>query len=225
MERHFDEELEQLKSKLLKMASLVEVIIAKSIKSLEERNPKLTEKVWDEEDAINMLEIDIDEQCHKLLALRQPMAIDLRFITSAMKINNDLERMGDLAVNIVDRTKIILQYPQLKPLNNIPQMAVLAQEMVRESLNALVNRDSKIAREICKKDNKVDDINDELFRELLTYMMQNPKNIEAAIDLILVARNIERIADHATNIAEDVIYLVEGKTIKHHFEERNLKQE
>ncbi|OGS46786.1 MAG: phosphate transport system regulatory protein PhoU [Elusimicrobia bacterium RIFOXYD2_FULL_34_15] len=220
MERHFDEELEQLKAKLLKMASLVESIIAKSMESLEERNPELTEKIWDEEDSINMLEIDIDELCHKLLALRQPMAIDLRFITSAMKINNDLERMGDLAVNIVGRTKIILQYPQLKPLNNIPQMAILAQEMVKESLNALVNRDSKIAREICKKDNKVDDINDELFRELLTYMMQNPKNIEAALDLILVARNIERIADHATNIAEDVIYLVEGKTIKHHIEER-----
>ena len=225
MERHFDEELEQLKSKLLKMASLVEAIVAKSVKSLEERNPKLTEKVGDEEDAINMLEIDIDEQCLKLLALRQPMAGDMRFITSAMKINNDLERMGDLAVNIVNRTKIILQYPQLKPLNNIPQMAVIAQEMVRESLNALVNRDSKTAREVCKKDNRVDDLNEELFRELLTYMMQDPKNIEAAIDLILVARNIERIADHATNIAEDVIYLVEGKTIKHHVEERQLRHE
>ncbi|MDD5687093.1 MAG: phosphate signaling complex protein PhoU [Elusimicrobia bacterium] len=224
MERHFDEELEQLKSKLLKMASLVEAIIAKSIKSLEERNPELTKNAYEEEDAINMLEIDIDEQCHKLLALRQPMAIDLRFITSVMKINSDLERMGDLAINIVNRTKIILQYPQLKPLNNIPQMAVLAQDMVKESLNSLVNRDSKAAREVCKKDYKVDDLNDELFRKLLTYMMQDPKNIEAAIDLILVARNIERIADHATNIAEDVIYLFEGKTIKHHIEEKKLKQ-
>ncbi len=225
MERHFDEELDILKSKLLRMASLVEAIIAKSIKALMERKPELTEKVWDEEDAINMLEIDIDDQCLKLLALRQPIAVDLRFITSAMKINNDLERMGDLAINIVGCTKEILKYPQLKPLNDIPQIANFAQEMVMESIKSLVNRDSKLAREVCKQDSNVDSLNDQLFREILTYMMQNPKNIEIGLEFILVGRNLERIADHATNIAEDVIYLVEGKTIKHHIEEKKLKQE
>jgi len=221
MERQFDEELSVLKSKLLKMASLVETIIAESVKALVERDPAVTEKVWDEENAINMLEIDIDEFCHKLLALRQPMAVDMRFITSAMKISNDLERMGDLAINIVGRTTEVLKYPRLKPLIDIPQMAVLAQQMVRESINALVDRNSPLAREICKNDNKVDDLNDQLFREILTYMIKDPKNIEIGLDFILIGRNLERIADHATNIAEDVIYLVEGKTIKHHIEEKN----
>jgi phosphate transport system protein len=147
------------------------------------------------------------------------MAADLRFITSAMKISSDLERIGDLAVNIAERTIDLLKHPQLKPLIDIPRMAVLAQEMVRDALNAFINGDDKLARDVCARDDKVDQLNDQVFRELLTYMMQDAGTISRAVDLILVGRHLERIADHATNIGEDVIYMVRGRTIKHHIEE------
>ena len=157
--------------------------------------------------------------CLRLLALRQPMAADLRFITSGMKISSDLERIGDLAVNIAERTIDLLKHPQLKPLIDIPAMARLAQDMVRDALNAFVNGDEALARDVCARDDQVDRLNDQVFRELLTYMMQDPGTIARAVDLILVGRHLERIADHATNIGEDVIYMVRGKTIKHHIEE------
>jgi phosphate transport system protein len=147
------------------------------------------------------------------------MATDLRFITSAMKIGSDLERIGDLAVNIAERTIDLLKQPELKPLIDIPRMAQLAQEMVRDAINAFVNRDDKLARDVCERDDRVDELNDQVFRELLTYMMQDPGTISVAVDLILVGRHLERIADHATNVGEDVIYMVRGKTIKHHIEE------
>ena len=187
MERHFDEELKDLKEKLLHMASLAEDVIQSDA-------------------AINFLEIEVDEICLKLLATRQPIANDLRFITSALKINSDLERIGDLSVNIAERTLELIKQPILKPLLDIPRMAQYAQKMVKDSLDAFVNREPNLARDVCRRDDEVDMLNDQIFRELLTYMIENPKTITRSVDLILVARHLERIADHATNISEDVCF-------------------
>ena len=220
MERHFDEELRELNKQLLRMSALVEEAISRSVKALVERKDELAEGVFKSEEAINMLEIEIDELALRLLALHQPKAIDLRFITSVMKINSDLERIADQAVNIAERTQEIIKQPLLKPLIDIPRMAILAQKMVKDSIDALVNKDEALARDICKRDDEVDSLNDQIFRELLIYMMQDSKTITRAVELILVGRHLERIADHATNIAEDVIYFVKGKTIKHHIEEK-----
>lgn len=219
MDRQFDSELNALNEKLLHMARLAEESVALAIKSLKERNETFAQDVLKRETNVNLLEIDVDEFCMRLLALRQPVASDLRFITSAMKIGSDLERVGDLAVNIAEVSLDLLKLPPLKPLIDIPRMASLAQGMVRDSLNAFVNRDEKLARAVCERDDEVDSLNDQIFRELLTYMMNDPTTIDRAVGLILIGRHLERIADHATNIGEDVIYLVLGKTIKHHIEE------
>jgi phosphate transport system protein len=223
MERHFDEELKDLKEKLLRMAALTEESIATAIKALKDRDEALVGRVLELEDRINRIELEIDEVCMRLLALRQPMASDLRFITSAMKIGSELERIGDQAVNIAERTTELLKVPQLKPLIDIPRMASLAQVMVVDSINAFVNRDAEQARRICESDDEVDQLNQQIFRELLTYMMEDPTTIARAVELILIGRHLERIADHATNIGEDVIYLVKGKSIKHHIDERGCK--
>ncbi len=220
MERHFDEELKDLKEKLLKMATLAEEAISLAVSSLKERKEELARRVFEGEEMINLLDIQIDEECMKLLALRQPMATDLRFISSAMKIGSELERIGDQAVNIAERTLELLKLPILKPLIDIPRMAALSQQMVKDSINAFVNKDENLARNVCERDDEVDNLNDQVFRELLTYMMQDPKNIERAVGLILVGRHLERVADHATNISEDVIYYLKGKTIKHHYDKR-----
>lgn len=219
MERHFDEELTELNKQLLRMSSLVEEAICVSIKALVEREDDLASEVIKRDETINMLEIEIDELCLRLLALYQPKAIDLRFITAAMKINNDLERIADQAVNIAERTQEIIKQPLLKPLIDISRMATIAQKMVKDSIDALVNKDEALARDVCKRDDEVDNLNDQVFRELLTYMMQDPKTITRAVELILLGRHLERIADHATNIAEDVIYFIHGKDIRHHLEE------
>jgi len=219
MERPFDEELKLLKEKLLEMASRSEEQIALAIRGLKDREEKLACQVLEREASINRLDIEVDDMCLRLLALRQPMAADLRFITAAMKIASDLERIGDLAVNIAERTMDLLKQPELKPLIDIPRMAELAQQMVRDALNAFVNKDSVLAKDVCARDDAVDQLNNQVFRELLTYMMQDPGTISVAVDLILVGRHLERIADHATNIGEDVIYMVQGRTIKHHIEE------
>lgn len=218
MARPFDEELKTIGGKLMKMACLAEESIVLAVKSLKDRKEKLAKDVLKKEEAINLLDIEIDELCLKLLARRQPMAIDLRFITSAMKITSELERIGDQAVNIAERSLELLKLPLLKPLIDIPRMADLAQNMVKDSINAFVNRDGKLAINVCEGDDQVDKLNDQIFRELLTYMMQDPTTIRRAVDLILVGRHLERIADHATNIGEDVYYLAKGKTIKHHIE-------
>ncbi len=220
MERQFDEELKTLKERLLYMATLVEESIAMAIKGLKERNEDLAQEVLKREESVNLLDIEIDELCMRLFALRQPLASDLRFISSGMRIGIELERMGDLAVNIAERTLDLLKHPILKPLIDIPRMAALAQKMVRDSLTAFINGDEKLARSVCERDDEVDSLNDQILRELLTYMMQDPSTIGRAVGLILVGRHLERIADHATNIGEDVIYLVKGKTIKHHIEEK-----
>ena len=222
MERPFDEELKSLKEKLLEMAARAEEQIALAVRALRDREEPLACLVLDKEEAINRLDVEVDQMCMRLLALRQPLATDLRFITAAMRIGTDLERIGDLAVNIAERTLDLLKSPELKPLIDIPRMAELAQDMVRDALNAFVQGDEGLARDVCLRDDQVDQLNDQVFRELLTYMMQDPGTISRAVDLILVGRHLERIADHATNIGEDVIYMVKGKTIKHHIEEGRL---
>lgn len=216
MLRHFDAELAELRAGLMRMGGLAETAIGRAIKALTSRDAALARDVISSDDAINMAEVEIDERCLKILALHQPEAGDLRFIAMAFKINSDLERMGDMAVNIAERTLDLLKEPLLKPLIDIPRMAELAQAMVRDSLDAFLRRDAALARDVCRRDSQVDQLNDQIFRELLTYMLQDAKSIERAVGLILVGRHLERIADHATNIAEDVVYLVEGRTIKHH---------
>ncbi len=215
-ETHFQKELEELKENLLTMAAMVEEAIGNSVQSLVKRDSDLARKTFEVEDRINKIEITIDEMCLKLLALRQPMATDLRFITSAMKIITDLERMGDQAVNICERALSLNQEPQIKPYIDIPRMAEIAQSMVKDVLDAFVNRDPKLARSVCARDDVVDGLNDQVVRELLTYMVSDPKTIARSVHLMIVARCLERIADHATNIAEDVIFMVDALVIKHH---------
>ncbi len=223
MERPFDEELKLLREKILEMASYAEESISLAIKCLKERREEYAADVLQREEKINGLEIEIDDLCMKTLALRQPMATDLRFITSAMKISSDLERIGDQAVNIIENSVELLKYPLLKPLIDIPRMSDLAQNMVRDAINAFVVGDAQLARSVCQRDDEVDQLNDQIFRELLTYMIQDGATITRAVGLILVGRHLERIADHATNIGEDVIYMVKGQSIKHHCDDRPPK--
>ena len=218
---HFQEQLEELKQNLLKMATLVEGTIHEAVHSLVQRDSDLAEETFKREKQINDMELAIDEMCLKLLALRQPMAVDLRFITSAMKIITDLERMGDQAVNIAERAISLNQEPQLKPYIDIPRMAEITESMVKDVLDAFVNRDPRLARSVCERDDLVDGLNDQVVRELLTYMMSDPKTIPRAVHLMIVCRCLERIADHATNIAEDVIFMVDALVIKHHADEKD----
>jgi phosphate transport system protein len=220
METHFRRELQELKEDLLKMAALVEETISVAVQSLVKRDSNLAKKTFEREDRINRMEIDIEDTCLKLLALMQPMAVDLRFITSAMKITTDLERMGDQAVNIAERAVSLNQEPQLKPYIDIPRIAEITQSMVKDVLDAFINSDSKLARSVCERDDMVDGLNDQVFRELLTFMMSDPQTIARAAHLMIVCRCLERIADHATNIAEDVIFLVDARVIKHHADAR-----
>jgi len=220
MERQLDHELNFLKEKLLKMASLTEESIAKSIKSLVKRDSTFAQEVIEEDTKIDLLEVDINNLALKLLALKQPMANDLRFITSAMKISNHLERIGDQAVNIAERSLELITQPLLKPLIDIPRMAELSQEMVKNSIGFLINNDVSSAEELWKTENIVDDLNSQIFRELLTYMIEDPKTIKRAIELILVGRHLERISDLSTNIVEEVVYTVSGKNIKHFHQEK-----
>ena len=219
MERHFDEELKDLRQKLLKMADTAQEMIGLAVKALVDRKKELTDKVFSLEDAVNHLEIEIEEEVLRLMALRQPIAGDLRLLTAILKINNDLERVADQAVNISETVLYLLKEPPLKPLIDIPKMAALAQKMIQNSLDAFVREDAALANRVCQDDDQVDQLNEQVFRELLTYMMEDPKSIARAVDLILVSRNLERIADHATNISEDVIFIVEGKNVKHHSQE------
>lgn len=216
METRFQKELEELKKNLLKMATLVEEAINNAVQSLVKRDSEMAQKAFEAEDRINTMDITINTECLNLLALRQPMATDLRFITSALKIITDLERMGDQAVNIAERAISLNREPQLKPYIDIPRMAEIAQSMVKDVLDAFVNRDSKLARSVCERDDLVDGLNDQVVRELLTYMTSDPKTTKSAMHLMIVSRCLERIADHATNIAEDVIFIVDALVIKHH---------
>ena len=220
MERYFDKELNILRERLLHMGSLAQHMTHLAVKSLIERDEGVANKVFDHEEEVNNLHIEIDDRCLKLLALRQPIATDLRFITSAIKINSDLERIGDQAVNISQSSLRLIQKPPLKPLIDIPRMADIAKEMVKNSLDAFVRRDTELAEAVLLKDDEVDSLKDQIFRELLTYMVSDSTTIPRALELILISRHLERIADHATNIAEDVIFMVKGKEIRHHAEEK-----
>jgi phosphate transport system protein len=206
----------QLKERLLFMASIVEQMICSSIKSLVEQDEEIARKViHEDEPRVNNLEIEIDEMSINLLALFQPKASDLRTITMVMKINNDLERLGDHAVNIAERAIHLIGRPLVKPLIDIPRMAEIAVKMVGDSLNSFTNADSVLASDVRARDDTVDALRDQITRELITYMIGDPSTIERSLELILIARNLERIADLATNIAEDVIFIVKGETVKH----------
>ena len=207
---HFDRELEELKSMLIYEGGLVERAIRDAIIALVERNSELARKVITDDDIVNAKEVKIDEFCVRLLALRQPAAKDLRFITMAIKINYDLERIGDMAVNICERVLELNEEPQLKPYIDLPRMAAIAQQMVRESLDAFVREDVALAWKVTRDDAPVDQLHDQIFRELLTFMMQELKNISRATRLLFISKYLERMADHAVNIAELVIFMVEG---------------
>jgi phosphate transport system protein len=219
MERHFEREIEQLKEQLLLMGGRAEGIVGKAIDALRRRDAPLAQAVLEDDRAIDRMEIDIEERCVRLLALQQPLATDLRFITAALKISNDLERVGDHAVNIAGSAARLAGEPLLKPLVDIPRMADLALGMLREALDAFVRRDAEGARRLVRRDDAVDDLNRQVFRELLTYMIEDPATITRAMELVLVARNLERVADLATNVAEEVVFIAEARIIKHHAEE------
>ena len=200
---------------VLRMGGLAEQMTRRVIQALVQRDAGLLPEVLTMESRVNQLHIEIDEACIELIALRQPAAVDLRFIAAAMKINTDMERIGDQAINIVERAEVLLTVPPLKPLIDIPRMADIAQEMLKASLDAFVNGDDALALETIRRDDEVDQLKDQVFRELLTYMMADPSTIPRAMELILVSRHLERIGDHATNICEDVIFMVKGKDVRH----------
>ena len=217
MERqHFEGDLEALKHRLLHMGALVEAQTNKALVSLMERRADFAKTVIDGDPEVNLLQIEIDDRCLKMLALQQPMATDLRLITSAMKMGSDLERIGDQAVNIAETCLKLVEKPPLRPVIDIAEMSDIAQKMTRDALDSFVSRNAALAREVLLRDDRVDQLKDRVFRVLLTHMMADPGTIERALGLILISRNIERIADHATNIAEEVIFLVEGKDVRHH---------
>ena len=222
MERHFETEMQSLKNRLLSMGAMVEERVHQAVLALMERNADSADRIIAGDVEVNELQIEVDDRCLKLLALQQPMASDLRLITAAMKINADLERIGDQAVNIAENSLKLMNAPPLKPIIDLPRMAEIAEGMTRDSLDAFVRKDPMLARSVLARDDEVDALKDTIFRVLLTYMMADPGTIERALSLILVSRNLERIADHATNIAEDVIFVVEAKDVRHHHEERMI---
>jgi phosphate transport system protein len=217
--RHFHEELSRLKNQLLVMSSMVESNIQKSIQALEERDAKLAEAIFIEDKKIDVMEVEIDEGCVKLMALDQPVAVDLRMILGVLKINNDLERMGDHAVNIAERAIRLAESPMPKRLIDIPRMATIVQGMLKDVMDGFIQENPEKARSVCERDDVVDELDDRFIRVLLTYMMEDPRVIKQAIDFIMISKNLERIGDLTTNIAEDVVFIYQAKTIKHHLDE------
>jgi phosphate transport system protein len=215
MQRYLDAELEHLNKQILLMGALVESQVQDALRSLTQRNSNLAMRIVENDLSIDKLDVEIDEACSQLLALHQPAARDLRFITTAMKISAELERISDLTVNIAERAIELNQEPQLKPYIDIPRMAEWAMQMVRESLDAFVNRDAELARKVCRDDDFVDDLTEQLFRELVSFMLEDARTITRAARLTFIGKYYERIADHATNVAELVVYMVEGKIIRH----------
>ena len=213
---HFREELEALQGRLLEMGGLAEERVRAAIQGLVTRDPALFEKVLLGDEPINQLHIEVDNRCFRLLALHQPMATDLRAIVAAVKINTDLERVGDLAVNIAEAGTRYISHPPVKKLVDIPQMGDIAQAMLRDALDAFVKRDTRLAHEVLNEDDRLDSLKTQVFRDLLTYMLKDQSTVEPALDLILVSRHLERIGDHATNIAEDVIFMVSALDVRHH---------
>jgi len=216
MERHhFEAELQNLRNQLLTMGGMVEERVHRAVHALVHRSEEDAKRIIASDKEVNDLQMDVDNRCLKLLATQTPLAVDLRLITSAMKINADLERIGDQAVNVAESVLVLIPQPPLKPLIDIPRMAGIAEKMIRDALDAFVKKDAELARDVLRRDDEVDELKDQVFRELLTYMMADPGTIQRALSLILISRNLERIADHATNIAEDVIFIAEAKDVRH----------
>jgi phosphate transport system protein len=213
---HFREELEALQGRLLEMGGLAEERVRAALQGLVSRDPAIINKVLSGDEPINQLHIEVDNRCFRLLALHQPMATDLRAIVAAVKINTDLERVGDLAVNIAEAGKRYIGHAPVKPLIDIPQMGDIAQAMLRDALDAYVKRDTDLAHNVLSEDDRLDSLKTQVFRDLLTHMLQNQSTVEPSLDLILVSRHLERIGDHATNIAEDVIFMVSALDVRHH---------
>jgi len=220
MLRHLDEELKELHKEILKMAGFAQESIFKSIESLKDRDKQLAQGVVDTDNKIDELELAIDEKCIDLIARYQPMAGDLRYITTGMKINAELERIADIAVDIAQKTMALIDKPLLKPLVDIPKLSQVAQNMVRDAIDAFVKRDAHLARQVILADSEADKLRNMVQDELINqYLARDPKTADRAVPLLLIARYLERICDHTTNIAEDVIYMVEAKVVKHHPEE------
>jgi phosphate transport system protein len=213
--QRFHEEFDVFKARLLEMGGLAEERVRAVIHALVDRDPDVVEKILTGDEPLNHLQVDIDDRGFRLLALYQPVATDLRSIMAALKINTDLERVGDLAVNIAEAALRYFSHPPVKPLIDIPRMAGIAQGMLRDSLDAFVRRDDRLARDVLQRDDALDDLKSQVFRELLTYMLQDPATIEPALDLVLVSRHLERIGDHATNVAEEVIFMVSARDVRH----------
>jgi phosphate transport system protein len=220
MDRHFDEELQDVKKHLLEMATLVEESLTKSLDALKKKNVKTAAEILEIDRRIDKMEIAIEEQCIELIARHQPVGTDLRFLVGVIKMNNDLERMGDHAVNIANQVSYLTEQPRIKNMTHIWTMAREVKEMLKDSVESFMNNDPNAAQRVCERDNVVDGMRDESIRILLTYMLETPKKIGVAIPLLLVAKNLERIADLSTNICEDVIYIAQARVIKHHAEEQ-----
>ena len=214
--RHFQEELEALQNRLLEMGGLAEERVRVAIQGLVTRDFDAIETAIRGDEPVNQLHIEIDNRAFRLLALYQPMATDLRGIVAALKINTDLERVGDLAVNIAEAAKRYATHPPVKKLIDIPRMGDIAQTMLRDALDAFVKRDTRLAQSVLERDDELDSLKSEVFRELLTYMLRDTTTVEPSLDLILVSRHLERIGDHATNVAEDVIFMVSALDVRHH---------
>jgi phosphate transport system protein len=213
---HFHEELEALKGRLLEMGGLAEERVRQALEGLVTRDVALIEQVMRGDEPLNQLHVEIDNRCFRLLALHQPMATDLRAIVAAVKINSDLERVGDLAVNIAEASRRYVDHPPVKQLIDIPAMGSIAQAMLRDALDAYVRRDTELARRVLDEDDRLDALKSQVFRELLDYMLRDPGTVEPSLDLLLISRHLERIGDHATNIAEDVIFMVSALDVRHH---------
>jgi phosphate transport system protein len=213
--KHYDQQLRLLKDKLLLMSHQAEQMIADAIKALVDRRPTLADEVITRDDTLDQLEVEIDTLCYEILALEQPVARDLRFIATALKIVRDIERIGDTAVNIAERARELIQEPELKRLIALPLMADAAQRILKESLDAFVNEDAEAAERVIESDRPIDDLYEQIFRELLTYMIEDTRNISRAIKLIFIAKHLERVGDHSANIAEMVVFMVKGQDIRH----------
>jgi phosphate transport system protein len=223
--RHFQEDLDTLKSTLVGMAGLAEDAVHSAVDALLTRNEKKAKDVIDGDGAVDALELEIEDRCINLLALQQPMAKDLRLIAMALKVSSDLERVGDHAVNIAEGVGWLLEAPPFPVIPEIEEMVRVATDMLADSLDAFVRGDSALARDVLRRDDRVDELHENNFRILLTHMMEDPRKITAGMDLLLISGNLERIADLATNISEEVVFLVEGRSIKHHAEQRRLESQ
>jgi len=214
-DKRYEEELKKLREEILYMGGLVEDQIQKAVKSLVDRDSELAKIIIERDHEVNRLDVEIDELCIRLLALHQPAGKDLRFITTGLKITTDLERIGDMSVNTCERALELNQEPQLKPYIDIPRMARIAQRMTRESLDAFVREDTSLALKVCKDDEEIDQLNSQIFREVISFMIEDPHTINRAMKISSISKYLERMADHATNIAEMVIFMVKGKSIRH----------